>query len=588
MAEAQIKAVITAEDRASAALKNFGNNASSMGQKIRKGLKLAAIATAAAGAAAIAFGVSSVKSYQESENALTQLRVALKATKGVAKVSEKSMVAFANSMQKVTKFSDEEILSAEALQLTFKAIGKDIFPRVTKAAMDMSEFLGKDLNSTMTQLGKAMQDPVKGATALSKQGSLAKTELQHLRDMAASGSSVFEQQTYILEALEGQYKGAAEAAGLTFAGKLKILGNQFDEIKESIGKVIVDALLPFMAKLSEFVASEQFQAWLTQLTTWLQVNLPIAINYVVQTLIPNLINIFNMVWPVIKTVAIWIGKFINFLANNAWAVYAFATAIVAVKTAMGIAKVVQAFQTNISTMTSVLSKFGIKLSTFAGWGLFAAAAVAAFVIIKQQMDDLKKKTENTMNSIMKKSNDATTEMKKLNKKWKAGEISDAEYQRGLARINRVTGKAVSDANKTLDQLGNTWQSKFTGYATSWARRQMNTLMSGFSHKASGTDFFTPRKYAGGTSGAYGGMALVGERGPEMVTLPRGSKVSRADETRKMMGGVTNINITVPMMTGSANERRKVARMLIKDIQDIAQMNGKSVTDMMSSNYGLVT
>ena len=54
-----------------------------------------------------------------------------------------------------------------------------------------------------------------------------------------------------------------------------------------------------------------------------------------------------------------------------------------------------------------------------------------------------------------------------------------------------------------------------------------------------------------------------------------------------MGGVTNINITVPMMTGSA-KNRKVARMLIKDIQDIAQMNGKSVTDMMSSNYGLVT
>lgn len=101
-------------------------------------------------------------------------------------------------------------------------------------------------------------------------------------------------------------------------------------------------------------------------------------------------------------------------------------------------------------------------------------------------------------------------------------------------------------------------------------------IKGIFGKASGTDF------------APGGMTLVGERGPEMVTLPRGSKVHRADETRKMGGGHTTINITVPMMTGSANERRKIARQLIKDIQDVAASNGMSATDMLGSKYGLVT
>lgn len=542
MAEAQIKAVITAEDRASAALKNFGNNASSMGQKIRKGLKLAAVATTAAGAAAIAFGVSSVKSYQESENALTQLRVALKATKGVAKVSEKSMVAFANSMQKVTKFSDEEILSAEALQLTFKAIGKDIFPRVTKAAMDMSEFLGKDLNSTMTQLGKAMQDPVKGATALSKQGSLAKTELQHLKDMAAAGSSVFEQQTYILEALEGQYKGAAEAAGLTFAGKLKILGNQFDEIKESIGKVIVDALLPFMAKLSEFVASEQFQAWLTQLTTWLQVNLPIAINYVVQTLIPNLINIFNMVWPVLRTVIVWLGRFINFLSNHEAAVWAFIAVLGAMKAAFVISGVIARFKAGLAAARAAYALTSVVLSTPIAITILAGAALIAMQLIINKA----RETIGVLNELgvaqRNSGSSFDTSVSGLRKLAKSGTPAQKKRASRLLKNPRLYSQS-SDPN--------------AGWAT-----------GGFTGRGSATD--------------VAGLVHKGE-----YVLPK-PLVNQNTGQPKAMGGVTNINITVPMMTGSANERRKVARMLIKDIQDIAQMNGKSVTDMMSSNYGLVT
>lgn len=42
-------------------------------------------------------------------------------------------------------------------------------------------------------------------------------------------------------------------------------------------------------------------------------------------------------------------------------------------------------------------------------------------------------------------------------------------------------------------------------------------------------------FAGGTSFAPGGMAIVGENGPELVDLPRGSRVSTAGETAGMLG-----------------------------------------------------
>ena len=53
-----------------------------------------------------------------------------------------------------------------------------------------------------------------------------------------------------------------------------------------------------------------------------------------------------------------------------------------------------------------------------------------------------------------------------------------------------------------------------------------------------------RRYAIGTNFAPGGRAIVGEDGPEMVTLPRGAKVSTAQETSKMGSGVT-VNINSP-------------------------------------------
>jgi len=45
-------------------------------------------------------------------------------------------------------------------------------------------------------------------------------------------------------------------------------------------------------------------------------------------------------------------------------------------------------------------------------------------------------------------------------------------------------------------------------------------------------------FATGTFFAPGGLALVGESGPEMVALPRASRVYSAGETQRMTGGAT--------------------------------------------------
>lgn len=65
----------------------------------------------------------------------------------------------------------------------------------------------------------------------------------------------------------------------------------------------------------------------------------------------------------------------------------------------------------------------------------------------------------------------------------------------------------------------------------------------------------PYPYADGTSFHPGGMALVGERGPELVQLPRGSSVTPNKELKKMFTGGITVNINVPPSTTTASARQ---------------------------------
>lgn len=534
MADAKIKAVITADDRASDTLRKFGNNTDRLNRGVTRAAKAAAIGLVAVGAAAVAFGVSAVKAFSESENAMAQTNAVLKSTKGVAGVTADQVTKLANSLQNVTRYSDETIQTGENLLLTFTKIGKDIFPQATEVMLDMSTALGQDVKASAIQLGKALQDPILGVTALRRVGvnfsSAQRDVIQKLVETGRAG----EAQKLILKELQTEFGGSAKAAGETFAGKLDILKNQFDNVKESIGQVIVGALTPLMAKLANFVASEQFQMWLQKTTVWLQTNLPIAINYIVNTLIPSLINIFNALWPTIKVVLAAFAALIKFLGENTWIVKALAAAFVALKVAMLIKGAVSAFTAGMAT---VRGSIAVTKGAVSGLrNLVSKRMVMGGITIAAALWAL----DNVYNAAIA--------------------VRDA-----IRDVNNAAGASAGHTRSQSAAMGRLQHLMKNG--TPAQRRRAKKAM--WAQNASGTDFFP------------GGTSLVGERGPEMVELPRGSKVHQADRTRKMMGSNTTINISVPMMTGSAGERRKVARLLLRDLQDIADMSGKSVSDLLT-------
>lgn len=256
-------------DQAMSKSNTFGNKLAGVGKVVAAGLAVGA-------AAATAFGVVSVKAYSESEDKLAQLNAVLKSTGGVAGWTADQAVELSKSLQEVTKFSDEDVLSVENLLLTFTKIGKDIMPQATETVLNMATALGEDTKSASIQLGKALQDPILGVTALRRVGvNFSEDQKKVIENLVNTGRSA-EAQQMILKELNTEFGNSARAAGDTFSGKLAKLKNSLNDVQETLGMTIVKYLAPFATKALEAVNSINWDAilkntieWLKQLWDWL-------------------------------------------------------------------------------------------------------------------------------------------------------------------------------------------------------------------------------------------------------------------------------------------------------------------------------
>lgn len=85
-------------------------------------------------------------------------------------------------------------------------------------------------------------------------------------------------------------------------------------------------------------------------------------------------------------------------------------------------------------------------------------------------------------------------------------------------------------------------------------------------------------FAAGIRQFSGGMATVGENGPEKVILPKGSSVLPASQSGG--GGQVNITVQAGAYMGNKQDARKYAQEIFKALQDVAQSNGMTVGQMI--------
>lgn len=187
-----------------------------------------------------AIGLTIAK-FRVQEQALFQQEAILKSTGFAAGLTSVELQKMASGLQAVTTFGDEAIISGQNILLTFKQIGKDVFPEVTQVMLDVASVMGTDLKSTSIQLGKALNDPITGLASLSRVGiTFNEQQKEQIKTMQKAGN-IAGAQAIILKELQSQFGGAAEAAAQgtgTFVQFQNVLG----DILEGIGKEFVPLL----------------------------------------------------------------------------------------------------------------------------------------------------------------------------------------------------------------------------------------------------------------------------------------------------------------------------------------------------------
>lgn len=227
--------------------KNLASEMSGVGSKmsgLTKGLVgvgvAAGAALAGAGIAVGKFLGDSFKAVAEVERISAQTAAAIESTGAAAGKSLGDITGLADSLEKLTGIEAESIQTGENLLLTFTNIKGTNFDAATKSALDMSVAMGTDMASAATLVGKALNDPIKGIGALSKVGVQLTEDQKALIAQLVQTGDVAGAQGVILDELNKQFGGSAEAFGNTFLGQWEKVKNSFGDL----GERLVTGLLP--------------------------------------------------------------------------------------------------------------------------------------------------------------------------------------------------------------------------------------------------------------------------------------------------------------------------------------------------------
>lgn len=257
----------------------------------------------------------SVTDFAEAARAVADVEAALKSTGNTAGKTSEELQKFASDAQFKTLYQDEEILkSLTANLLTFKNISGDTFDRAQSAAMDMSARLGQDLQSSAIQLGKALNDPVAGLTALRRVGIQFTDEQEEMIKGLVKSGDLLKAQGLILSEVESQFKGAAEAqANAGGLGGLNEFNKQMGEIRETIGGILVEVGAPFLEMLNGWLEAFRGLSPETQKMIVAGAGIAAVLGPVLAILGPIIAG-FAALAPVIAAIASPIGVFIAAVA----------------------------------------------------------------------------------------------------------------------------------------------------------------------------------------------------------------------------------------------------------------------------------
>jgi hypothetical protein len=249
-------------DLAQKQLGQMGKRMQSMGDRITGiGAKMSVGITAPFAALVSA----AVPAAIESRQALGQVEAALASMGPVAGKTSEQLQKAAKSLESISTFDDDDILrKVTANLLTFGNISGQAFDRAQQAAVNLSARLGQDLQSSAIQVGKALNDPIKGMVALGRVGiQFSEDQKAAIKAMVETGN-LAGAQGVILGELERQFGGAALA--MRKASPTAEVQQQWRTFQERIGELALKVLPPLTNFLTRLI--ELFNSLSPTTQTW--------------------------------------------------------------------------------------------------------------------------------------------------------------------------------------------------------------------------------------------------------------------------------------------------------------------------------
>jgi len=265
MAERELAILLTARNQASGPIRKVTGDIGTLGKvssRARAGVgALAKNVTLLGGAALVGLGAAvkaGIGHLSILDNVTAQTNAVLRSTKGAANISAAGIRDLSNAIKDKTAIDDKEVQAAANLMLTFTNVrnevgkGNDIFNQSISILADMSTALGHDMPTSAIQLGKALNDPVRGITALMRVGvSFDEQQRKQIKTLVKAGKTT-EAQKLILAELNKEFGDSGAAAAKTYAGSMRFLDRAIEEAQMALA----EGFLPVIKEASSWLRTK--------------------------------------------------------------------------------------------------------------------------------------------------------------------------------------------------------------------------------------------------------------------------------------------------------------------------------------------
>jgi len=221
----------------------------------------------------IAAGFAASKAATEAADAMGQVDAALTSMGDASGRTREQLAGLADGLMRSSLYDDDDILrKVTANLLTFGNVSGSAFDRAQQAAVDLATRMQMDLQPATLLIGKALNDPIKGLSALGRAGiQFTDAQKQTITAMVAGGNAAGAQ-AIMLSELERQFGGSAAAAQNT--DPYDKLRDSLATLSEKAGEVINRFLVPMTSALAGLL--DKFNGLSPQMQTFTVVGAAIA------------------------------------------------------------------------------------------------------------------------------------------------------------------------------------------------------------------------------------------------------------------------------------------------------------------------